>query len=165
MVLAGAGIRIAGVRFTSIQSQFLQAGIRRGVGVRQMRGIFRTQFGRGLPSEVFTAMRRTLSQAELAGVQLQRLAEGRRLSLARIPSVTVFDPKSRFVMTGKVRTRMTRTGNIVERVIRFGSDEVPTLSEFRRRAQEIIDKGVAQAESAMILEEIEGVSVVEQLAA
>lgn len=164
MPVGGRGARFAGVRFTSQQAQFLQAGIRAGMGVRQLRTIFREQFDRGLPSESFTAARRLLSEGEIAGIALQRLGEGRRLSLARIPRVIVIAPRSRFLLTGKVRSRIPRTGAIVERIIRFGSDEIPSLNEFRRRAQDIIDKGVAAVESAMIFEEIEGVSVVEMIA-
>lgn len=164
MVFGGRTIRIAGVRFTSQEAQFLAAGIRRGLGVRQLRTIFRDSFDRGLPSPAFTETRRTLTQAELAGIRLRRGAAARRLSVGEIPRIDVVRPRSRFVMTGEVRAIVTQTGNVITRLIRFGTDEQPTLEVFLRRAAEILDKGVSQAESAMRVDQIQSLSVIEQVA-
>lgn len=164
MVFAGRTIRIAGVRFTAQEAQFLAAGIRRGIGVRQMRTIFRESFDRGLPSTAFTETRRTLTSAELAGIRLRRGASARALPLGDIPRIDVIRPRSRFVMTGEVRAIVTQTGNVITRLIRFGTDETPTIDVFLRRAAEILDKGVSQAESAMRVDQIQSLSVVEQRA-
>lgn len=162
MVLAARNVILGGVRFTAAEAQFLGAGIRQGLGVRQLRSIFRSDFGRGLPSSSFTAMRRTLTQSELAGVRLSRLKPGRRLTLRDIPRVQVTRASHRFVLTGNVRTRIRATGQIIERFIRFGTNEIPTLDEFNRRAKEIIDLGVEEAESDLDIESVLSFGVVEQ---
>ena len=161
MPVLGTGIRFGGVRFTNRQATFLQAGIRQGLGVRELRTIFRERFNRGLPSPAFTAARGLLSQAEIAGIQFQRLAPGRRLRTGLIPTLEVGASRSKFLITAKTRVRVRATGAIVERIIRFGTNEVPTIELFRQRAQDIISKGVAQAESAMDFLDFEGVSVTE----
>ena len=163
MPVLGTGIRFGGVRFTNRQATFLQAGIRQGVGVREMRRIFRSRFNRGLPSPSFTAARGLLSQAEIAGIQFQRLAPGRRLRTGLIPKVEVGASRSKFLVTAKVRVRVGRTGAILERIVRYGTNEIPTMENFRQRAQDIISKGTQQKESAMEFLDFSGVSLAEMV--
>ncbi len=163
MVFAARSILVGGVRFTAAEANFLHAGIRRGMGVRDIRSVFRETFGRGLPSPSFTAARQQLSKAELAGVRLSRLRPGTRLATVNIPKVEVTRAHSRYVVTGTVRTRITGTDTVLQRFVRFGTNERPSLEMLNARATEIINLGVEQGKSDMVVEEIETFTVVEQI--
>ncbi len=163
MVSSAAATIFGGVRFTAQQAQFLQAGIRRGLGVRQLRTVFRESFNRGLPSPAFTAARALLTEGELAGVRLSRLRPGQRIQARAIPRVSVVRRSGRFLVTGKITARIAATGETIERFIRFASDELPGLDSFRREAGRILQLGVKQADSDMDLESIGELSVIEQV--
>ena len=151
-----------GTRFTGQQAQFLRAGVRRGLTRVELRQQFRTVFSRGFPNGALTEIRQSIEAGDIAGAEFLRLPSGRRLSLSRIPSVNVVAPSGRFLVSARVRTRIRSTGQTLERFVRFHADEPPTREEFTSRVSEIIDRGVSQADSAMQVDGIEEVNIVEQ---
>ncbi len=163
MVTAAARVILGGISFSSLEAQFLFAGLRQGLGVRRIREQFRVGFGRGLPSPAFTAARRTLSDSERAGIRISRLKPGQRLSLVNIPKVEVQRASGRFVITAQYRLRVAGTDTVLERTVRFATDGRPSLDELNRRGKEIIDSGVEAGESDLEVIGLLGIGVVEQI--
>tara|TARA_Y100000310_G_C20701625_1_gene830503 strand:+ start:1426 stop:1923 length:498 start_codon:yes stop_codon:yes gene_type:complete len=163
MVFAARSILIGGTRFTSIEATFLNAAIRQGLGVRDIRSMFRSQFSRGLPSPSFTAARSNLSQAELAGVRLSRLETGQRLSLENIPKVEVTGRSSRFVVTGRLQVRVGATGELRDFIVRYGSNQRPSLDQFDAEATRIIELADRDADYDLEVLGRESFGVVEQI--
>lgn len=163
MVFAARDILLGGIRFTAREAATLTSGVRQGLGVRELRDIFRGQFNRGLPSESFTAVRRTLTEAELAGIRLARLQPGHRLGIRNIPRVQVRQRRGRFIFTSRVTARIRETGELRERFVRFVSNERPSLDLFRSEVERIIALGIDQPESDMDIETLGEIHVSEQV--
>lgn len=161
MVFPGRGIRLGSSLFTNRQAQFFVAGVRQGLTRAGLRTVFRDEFNRGFSDNAFTAARQFLTESERAGVAFNRLSGAQRLDVSRIPSISVQATRHRFLVSARVTARIPRTGQVIERFVRFGADEPPSKDEFLARAQEILDLGVAQADSAMQLDNVEGISLVQ----
>lgn len=163
MTLAGIAVHFATTRFTATEAQFFTAGIKQGLSRNALREVFRDSFNRGFSNQAFAEARKVLTAADRAGIQLQRLKPSSRLSIARIPGVPVENARYKFMVSGSVQTRLRGTGETVTRVIRFGTDELPTMDMIKARGQDILDKGTAQTESSLDIEIVESLSVFRQI--
>lgn len=163
MVFSAVRVLLGGTSFSAREAQFMRSAVRQGFSRQQTRDLMRDSFGRGFSNAAFTEMRQQIASGLDAGIALRGLEGRQRLDPSEITQVVTRFPLHRFVVTTKVRTIIPRTGTVLERFVRFGTDEVPSPDLVRARAQEIIDSGISQVDSAMEIEDFEDVSIIEQV--
>lgn len=163
MVFAARIVRLGGVHFSVREAQFLGAGIRRGMGVRDLRAVFRSQFNRGLPSPSFTAARRLLTETELELVRFQRRAGAHRFRLVEFTRIEVQRRRFPFRVTARATGVNAQTGVRLPGFYRMGFERPPTRGEIITRIREIMASGEDTRGYPLTLGEVEGVTVAEQV--
>lgn len=147
MVFAANRVILGGSSFTAREAQFLRAAVSQGFSRAEIRRFMRDNFSRGVGNNAIADVRRAFRDSELAGARMRLMQAEQRLDAREWRSIPVRVARARVVIGTTVQVRLRRTGQVIDRVIRLGFDDVPSEAEFQRRVSDVINRG-HQGESA-----------------